>query len=102
MPVPTRRLVNITKDVPTSFINKESDDTAPHKPPFGVAGWTKDDKAVLLYDKYDIWEVAANGSGARRLTDGAAEKIRHRLVRLDPEAEWIDMASPFTPPSSAS
>ena len=90
----TRRLVNITKDVPTSFINKESDDTAPHKPPFGVAGWTKDDKAVLLYDKYDIWEVAANGSGARRLTDGAAEKIRHRLVRLDPEAEWIDTTKP--------
>ncbi len=90
----TRALTNITKNVPTSFIDLESDQTAPHKPPFGVAGWTKNDAAVLLYDKYDVWEVAANGSGARRLTDGAAEKVRSRLVRLDPEAEWVDFAKP--------
>ena len=90
----TRVLTNITKDVPTSFVDMESDQTAPHKPPFGVAGWTKNDAAVLLYDKYDAWQVAANGSGARRLTDGAAEKVRHRLVQLDPEAEWYDFAKP--------
>ncbi|MGB8958023.1 MAG: prolyl oligopeptidase family serine peptidase, partial [Candidatus Aminicenantales bacterium] len=90
----TRVLTNITKDVPTAFIDMESDQTAPHKPPFGVAGWTKNDAAVLLYDKYDVWQVAANGSGARRLTDGASEKVRHRLVQLDPEAEWYDFAKP--------
>jgi dipeptidyl aminopeptidase/acylaminoacyl peptidase len=90
----TRVLTNITKDVPTSFIDTESDQTAPHKPPFGVAGWTKNDAAVLLYDKYDVWQVEANGKGARRLTDGAAEKVRHRLVQLDPEAEWYDFAKP--------
>jgi len=90
----TRALVNITKGVTASFIDLESDDTAPHKPPFGVAGWTKDDKDVLLYDKYDVWRVAADGSGAKRLTDGAAEKVRHRLVQLDPEAEWVDLAKP--------
>jgi len=90
----TRVLTNITKNVPASFIDMESDQTAPHKPPFGVAGWTKNDAAVLLYDKYDVWEVAANGSGARRLTDGAGEKVRHRLVQLDPEAEWYDFAKP--------
>jgi len=90
----TRALVNITKGVPTSFIDVESDTTGPFKPPFGVAGWTKNDAAVLLYDKYDVWEVASNGSGARRLTDGGAEKVRHRLLQLDPEAEWYDLAKP--------
>jgi dienelactone hydrolase len=90
----TRKLTDITRNVATSFIDTESDQTAPHKPPFGVAGWTKNDAAVLLYDKYDVWEVAADGSGARRLTDGAAEKVRHRLVQLDPEAEWFDFAKP--------
>jgi len=90
----TRALVNITKGVPTSFIDMESDDTAPHKPPFGVVGWTKGDKAVILYDKYDVWQVATDGSGARRMTDGAAEKVRHRLVQLDPEAEWYDFSKP--------
>ncbi len=90
----TRAVVNITKNVPTSFIDLETDQTAPFKPPFGAAGWTKGDAAVLLYDKYDVWEVRTDGSGGRRLTDGAGEKIRHRLVRLDPEAEWSDLSRP--------
>ncbi|MCJ7486000.1 MAG: prolyl oligopeptidase family serine peptidase [Candidatus Aminicenantes bacterium] len=79
----TRAITNITKSAPVSFINKESDETIEQKPPFGVAGWTTDDAAVLLYDKYDLWKVAADGSKAQKLTSGAAEQVRHRLVRLD-------------------
>ncbi len=90
----TRAITSITKAVPTSFIDKESDQTSPQKPPFGVAGWTKDDGAVLLNDKYDVWLVASDGSKAERLTSGAAEQVRHRLVRLDPDEEWIDLAKP--------
>jgi dienelactone hydrolase len=90
----TRAIVNITRAVPTSFIDKESDQTSPQKPPFGVAGWTKDDSAVLLNDKYDVWAVASDGAKADRLTSGAAEQVRHRLVRLDPDEEWIDLAKP--------
>jgi dipeptidyl aminopeptidase/acylaminoacyl peptidase len=91
----TRAVVNITKAVPTSFIDKESDQTSPQKPPFGVAGWTKDDSAVVLNDKYDVWAVASDGSKADRLTSGAAEQVRHRLVRLDPDEEWIDLGKPL-------
>ncbi len=58
----TRATVNISKAVATSFINRESDATVKQKPAFGVAGWTKNDDAVLLYDKFDVWRVAANGS----------------------------------------
>jgi dienelactone hydrolase len=90
----TRAITNITKAVPTSFIDKESDQTIKQKPPFGVAGWTKDDAAVLLYDKFDLWQVPADGSKAQRLTDGAAEQVRHRLVRIDPDEEWIDLGKP--------
>jgi dipeptidyl aminopeptidase/acylaminoacyl peptidase len=49
---------------------------------------------VLLNDKYDVWAVASDGSKAERLTSGAAEQVRHRLVRLDPDEEWIDLAKP--------
>ena len=91
----TRAIVNITKTVPTSFIDKESDQTSPQKPTFGVAGWTKDDAAVLLHDKCDVWVVPSDGSKAERLTGGAAEQVRHRLVRLDPDEEWIDLAKPI-------
>ena len=96
----TRAFTNITKATPTSFINKESDQTVKQKPPFGRAGWTKDDAAVLLYDKYDIWLVAADGSKARRLTGGAAEQVRHRLVRLDSVGGGGRGGGEFGPPAA--
>ncbi len=87
-------VVNITKDIQAEFADRESDHTSKQKPPFGVAGWTKNDAAVILYDKFDIWEVAPDGSKSTRLTDGAADQLRHRLVHLDPEEEFIDTAKP--------
>ena len=86
---------NVTAAIATSFVDRESDDTGEQKPPFGVAGWTTGDQSVLLYDKLDIWEVKPDGSGATRLTNGAAGEIRHRFVRLDPDAEWIDRTQPI-------
>jgi dipeptidyl aminopeptidase/acylaminoacyl peptidase len=79
----TRAITNITKSAPVSFIDKDSDQTSPEKPAFGNGGWTKEDAAVLFYDKFDVWQVASDGSKAQKLTDGAAEQVRHRVVRLD-------------------
>jgi dipeptidyl aminopeptidase/acylaminoacyl peptidase len=86
---------NITEGVPTSFVNLEDDHTVEQKPPFYYAGWTEDDRSVLIYDKYDIWEVAPDGSGATNLTNGAADRVRHRRVRLDRDEEYIDTSQPL-------
>ena len=91
----SRRVVtNITKGIATSFADRESDSTDVQRPWFGVAGWTAGDRDVLLYDRFDIWQVAANGSKAVKLTDGASEQIAHRLVDLDPQEEAIDLSKP--------
>jgi dipeptidyl aminopeptidase/acylaminoacyl peptidase len=93
----TKAVANLSKAAATSFINKESDATIKQKPSFGVAGWTKDDGMVLLYDKYDVWSVAPDGTKATRLTDGAAERVRHRYVRVDvsnPTDVSIDLSKP--------
>ena len=87
-------ITNITKAVAATFVNRESDATVKQKPPFGVAGWTSRDEAVILYDKFDIWQVASDGSRSARLTDGAAEQVRHRYTRLNPDEEWIDVEKP--------
>ena len=89
------RHTKVTATATTSFIDKESDDTGPHKPAFGVAGWTTNDQSVLLYDKLDIWEVKPDGTGAARLTNGADGQVRHRYVRLNPDEEWIDRTQPM-------
>jgi hypothetical protein len=46
------------------FVDRDYDSPTDEPPSRGVAGWTKDDQAVLVYDKYDIWRVRADGSGA--------------------------------------
>ena len=90
------RHTRVTASVATSFVDRESDDTGPHKPAFGVAGWTANDQSVLLYDKLDIWEVKPDGTGAARLTNGSEGQVRHRYVRLDPDEVWIDRTQPIT------
>ena len=89
------RHTRVTAAIATSFADRESDDTGPNKPAFGVAGWTTGDQSVLLYDKLDIWEVKPDGTGATRLTNGSEGQVRHRYVRLDPEEEWIDRTQPL-------
>ena len=42
----------------------QEDDDHPDRPPsYGNGGWVKDDKYVLLYDQYDIWQGWNNLKG---------------------------------------
>ncbi|MBW3535772.1 MAG: prolyl oligopeptidase family serine peptidase, partial [Gemmatimonadetes bacterium] len=84
----------ITCGLPTSFVDLEDDHTVEQKPPFGVAGWLEDGRGALLYDRHDVWRVAPDGSGATRLTAGAASNVRHRRLRLDEDEEAIDPSRP--------
>lgn len=85
---------NITEDIPTSFVNLEDDHTVEQKPPFRSAGWTQNDRTILLYDKYDIWEVRPDGTRPEKLTSGSDDKIIYRYLRLDREEEFIDLSEP--------
>jgi len=88
--------VNLTASAPVDFTNQEYDRFG-EKPPHGVAGWTEDSEGVVLYDRYDIWLQPLDGSTATNLTGGrgAAEEIRLRYIRTDPEARVIDLDEPL-------
>jgi fermentation-respiration switch protein FrsA (DUF1100 family)/Tol biopolymer transport system component len=91
----TRAVVNITKTVPTAFADLEADYTIKQKPAFGFAGWTKDDASIILYDKFDLWQVSPDGSQSTKLTDGAKDQVRHRYVKLNPRDEFLDIDKPM-------
>jgi dipeptidyl aminopeptidase/acylaminoacyl peptidase len=96
--VPGGKTVNLTAGLPVSFWNEDTD--TPGTPlAYGLAGWTKDGSAVLLYDRFDIWRVSPDGSDARNITAGYGRKrnLRLRYVRLetDPRLRWIDAARPM-------
>ena len=88
--------VNLTASASVDFTNQEFDRFG-EKPPHGVAGWTEDGRAVLLYDRYDIWRQPLDGTAATSLTDGrgAADEMRLRYVRTDPEEKAIDLGAPI-------
>lgn len=90
----TKAITNITAKVPTVFVDRESDQTTKQKPMFGNGGWTKNDEAVILYDKFDIWQVAPDGSSAKKLSDGKTDMVRHRLNSLDGGTDGIDLGKP--------
>ncbi len=91
----TGKTYNISKDMPTSFVNTEDDHNV-LDPPISPIGWTKDGISVLLYDNWDIWNVPVHGGESTNLTvNGKTDGIRYRSrYRLDPDEKGIDLSQP--------
>ena len=88
--------VNLTENLGLNFWREDHD--APSLPPaYGTAGWTADDRSVLLYDKYDVWEIRPDGTGARMVTagEGRRQQIVFRYRALDPEQRAIPVDKPL-------
>jgi dipeptidyl aminopeptidase/acylaminoacyl peptidase len=90
------RTVNLTRRLPVEFAREVWDVPGPPAP-YGFAGWTEDDRSVLLYDLYDLWEICPDGSGARRVTAGLGRerKLIFRYERLNPEERAIPAQRPL-------
>ena len=86
---------DVTSGLDAEFADTDYDTPTDVTPPrsFGPGGWLEDDRAVLLYDKHDIWRVSPDGTGATRLTRGAETGVAHRLARVpgtDDDAPGVD------------
>jgi dipeptidyl aminopeptidase/acylaminoacyl peptidase len=88
--------LNLTASAPVSFVDEEYDHPGT-RPPYGLAGWTADGKALVLNHRYDLWLQPLDGSAATNLTNGVGHRneIRFRYLRTDPEEEAIDMEEPL-------
>lgn len=83
--------VNVSEGLPNSLAN-ELHDTPSVARSYGSAGWLDDDAGLLLYDRFDIWQVDPTGAQpAVCLTsqEGRANHARYRNVRLDREQRSI-------------
>ena len=79
--------VNLTKG--NVFYN-ELNDSPNHPRSYGSAGWTKDDNAMLIYDRYDIFKFNPTTGQSTRLTKGRETRTVYRYARLDREERFID------------
>ncbi len=80
---------NLTKELSVAFHDEEHD--TPNTPnSYGAAGWTKDDKYVLIYDRYDIWRFDPTlKEKPANITNGFGRKEKIRLKYLETQ-EKVD------------
>lgn len=88
------KIKNISAGIPAKLYNEDFD--MPSEPPaYGVMTWTRSDLAVLIYDKYDIWQLDPDVVVKPfNLTGGAGRKnkIIYRFINFDPDQKFISPA----------
>jgi dipeptidyl aminopeptidase/acylaminoacyl peptidase len=88
-------LLNQGVDLP---LYDESHDYPQDPYPYGVAGWTENDKGFIFYDKYDLWLADPTGKAkAINLTQSFGRKNNTvlRYLELNDEAQWINSKNPL-------
>ena len=88
--IPNGKITNLTSKLTVKF-SQEDHDTPGNPGSYGLGGWTKDDKEILIYDRFDIWQISPSGGSAKMLTGsiGRKAKTEMRYVRLDPDERFI-------------
>jgi hypothetical protein len=86
--VATAKTVDVTAPLKGVHFEQETHSTPDEPPAWGIAGWTKGDKSVLINDRFDIWEIDPTGvKPAVVVTDSVGRKnsITFRIVNLGDE-----------------
>ncbi len=90
--IPDKKEYRLT--TPDTFIAWDEDNDIPDYPEtHGIAGWTKDDKYILLYDRYDIWQFDPKKEKlpVNLTQNGREKKISYRYIQTDKEEKFIDI-----------
>lgn len=84
---------DLTGALPVPFHRHDDDHPEPDSA-YGLAGWTEDDGAVLVYDEFDVWKITPASGDAVCVTDGQgrANRLRLRVQSLprDDDRQWVD------------
>ena len=78
--VATNKTQNLTEALDVPFYNEDYDYPS-EVPGYGVAGWTKGDEQVLIYDKFDIWSFTTRDGRSINITGGLG-RADHRIFRV--------------------
>lgn len=88
----TAKVTQVSTGIPTKIVDELND--VPDEPdPYGIAAWTEDDRSVLIYDRYDIWDCSPDGKiPPKNITNGFGlqNKITFRYNKLDPEQRFLE------------
>jgi dipeptidyl aminopeptidase/acylaminoacyl peptidase len=78
--VATGKRTNLTATLKADFVDREDDHPSDVLPPINSVNWSKDGTRLLVSGGFDVWSLALDGSGGKRLTNGAADGIQYRVA----------------------
>jgi dipeptidyl aminopeptidase/acylaminoacyl peptidase len=78
-------------------LDDELHDTPDTPPAYGSGGWLADGSALLIYDRFDIWQVPVSGDAPIALTAGEGRQrgITFRVITLDRESAGLAAGEPL-------
>jgi hypothetical protein len=85
---------NLTHDMSVSFAD-EDHDYPNARAGYGMGGWVDGQRAVLIHDKYDVWQFPTGGGEPINLTRGEGRATRkiYRVLRVDDEQKSFPSSS---------
>lgn len=85
--------MQIAKDIKFPLYDEEND--VPDDPnAYGIAKWMDDNQHLIVYDRYDLWLVDANGiKPSISLTNGRKNKTIYRFVETDKDRNTLTFTS---------
>jgi dipeptidyl aminopeptidase/acylaminoacyl peptidase len=85
----TKQVYPIAKDITTKLYDEEND-VPDDANAYGAARWMDNDKYVLIYDRFDIWQVDPEGKERSvAVTNGKKDKIQYRYINTDRDERTI-------------
>jgi dipeptidyl aminopeptidase/acylaminoacyl peptidase len=79
------------------ILTDEQHDTPDAPPAYGLGGWVDEGASLLVYDRYDIWQIPSAGGEPVNLTGraGRAAQVTFRVVTLDREDRALSSREPL-------
>jgi dipeptidyl aminopeptidase/acylaminoacyl peptidase len=97
----SQQRVTLSAQLTVSVVNEDND--LPRAPlPHGAAGWSSDSTSLLVYDRFDLWQLFIDGRPPRSLTAGAGRSAETTLRLIAPaprtagaETLGVDVSQPL-------
>jgi hypothetical protein len=78
------KTVDLTGSVSGVRFDQETWDTPSTPSAWGLAGWTRGDQSLLVYDRWDIWEFDPAGAKPPVMVTDSLGRAEHLVMRLVP------------------
>jgi len=86
---------NLTQSIDSGFMNMEDDHPTPYRRGYGTGGWLTGERSLLLYDRFDVWQVNVDGRNPVRLTRGKEDSTIYRVSATGSDEPTIDPTKPL-------